>query len=240
MSAFDGTWRPDIQWFDPDGEPDELSLEHGVYACRSCQPPYEVVADGRAHRVTGHPTFDSLAITLVDDRTIRRVARLGGELVVDALTVVSPDGREKTEVQTQYGQTLAPVDFMIRSRRVGRRARGLHPISGRWRPVEADLPNHEEDTVYRIEAGVFSMRDGLGRSFVAPLDGTVVPYLGSPRFDAVSVRWLADDTIEEVDRRGDHVELVTRWRVDPDGRTMHVRFEHANGLVQEQTGHRIA
>jgi hypothetical protein len=56
----------------------------------------------------------------------------------------------------------------------------------------------------------------------------------------VTVRCLEGSTIEEIDRHGDDVVLTTRWRVDPDGRTMHVRFEHASGLVQKQTGHRIA
>ena len=202
MSAFDGTWRPDVQWFDADREPDEFLLTAGAYTCRSAVPAYTVPADGEPHPVAGQEGFDSLAVTVVDDRTVRRVARLRGALIVDAVTVVSVDGREKTEIQTQYPHSKTPVDFMVRSRRIGRHARGTHAISGRWRAVEADLPNHEEDTVYSITDGVFSMRDGFGRSFVAPLDGTIVPYDGSPRFDRVSVRWLAEDTIEEVDRLG--------------------------------------
>ena len=47
-------------------------------------------------------------------------------------------------------------------------------MSGLWRPVEADLPNHEEDTVYPAVDDALSMRDGFGRSYDAPLDGTPV------------------------------------------------------------------
>jgi hypothetical protein len=112
-------------------------------------------------------------------------------------------------------------------------------LSGRWRPVEADLPNHEEDTVIRVADEVFSMRDGLGRSFDAPLDGSPVPYHGDGRFTSVSCRWIDDLTIEEVGHRDDEVVLTTRWRLDPDDRTIHVRFEHASGLVQEQVGQRL-
>jgi hypothetical protein len=105
--------------------------------------------------------------------------------------------------------------------------------------VEADLPNHEEDTTYRVVAGVLSMRDGFGRGYDAPLNGMPAPYLGDPRFTTVSVRQVDDWTFEELDRSGDQTVLNTRWRVDPDGRTIHVRFQHATGLVQEQDGQRI-
>jgi hypothetical protein len=35
------------------------------------------------------------------------------------------------------------------------------------------------------------------------------------------------------------VVKIDRWSVDPDGRTMHVRFDNTKGFVQEQTGHKV-
>jgi hypothetical protein len=222
----------------PDAPLEELSLADGTYACLTCTPPYRVPADGLPHSVEA-AGFDTLTVTVIDDRTVRRVASRRGVIVVDATTVLSPFGQSKRATQRQFTAAGIAFEFAIASRRVGPPAAGAHALSGRWQPVEADLPNHEEDTVFRVADEVLSMRDGLGRSFDAPLDGTPVPYQGDDRFTTVSCRRIDDVTIEEVGQRNGVTVLTTRWRVDPDGRTIHVRFEHASGLVQEQDGQRL-
>ncbi|HEX8026729.1 MAG TPA: hypothetical protein VF484_11050 [Candidatus Limnocylindrales bacterium] len=239
MSSFDGTWRPDVQRPGADAPIEELELANGTYRCLSCDPPYEVAADGAPHAVPGQAGFDTLAIAVVDDRTVRRVASRAGQVVVDATTVLSPFGHTKRETQRQQTGTGAAFEFAIGSRRIGPAPAEAHLVSGRWQRVEADLPNHEEDTVFGIADGVLSMRDGFGRSFEAPLDGTPVPYVGDPRFDRVSAREIDERTIEETDWSGPEVVLRTRWQVDADGRTMHVRFEHADGRIQEQDGRKL-
>jgi hypothetical protein len=239
MSLFDGTWRPDPQRPGPDAPVEELLLADGAYACLTCSPPYRVAADGQAHPIDAAKPGDTVAISVIDDRTVRRVVERDGVRVVEATTVLSPFGHTKRETQHRLDSGPVGLDFEITSRRVADGPAGAHRLSGRWQVVEADLPNHEEDTSYRIADGVLSMRDGFGRSFDAPLDGTVVPYRGDSRFTTVSCRQLDDATIEEVDRRGQELVLTTTWRVDPDGRTIHVRFEYANGLVQDQDGQRL-
>ena len=239
MSRFDGTWRPDPQQPGPDAPTDELLLAGGWYADLTASPPYRIPADGVAHPVDGQSSFDALAVTVVDDRTVRRVASRAGTPIVEATTVLSPFGHTKRETQRHLAMANVPFEFAITSRRVEAGPDGSHALSGRWQRVEADLPNHEEDTSYAIIGDVLSMRDGFGRSFDAPLDGTVVPYHGDARFTTVSCRRLDDATIEEVDRHDADVVVTTTWRVDADGRTMHVRFEYADGRVQEQDGHRL-
>lgn len=239
MSVFDGTWRPDPQRPGPDAPVEELRLAAGTYACVSCSPSYEVPADGQPHPVADQGWFDALAITVVDDRTVRRLALREGVPVLDATTVLSPFGQTKRETQRQLAVAAVPVDFAITSRRIGPTPADAHALSGRWQRVEADLPNHEEDTRYRVEAGVLHMRDGFGRSFDAPLDGTRAPYLGDRRFTTVSVRQLDERSIEEVDWQGDDAVLTTAWTVSPDGQSIHVRFEYATGLIQEQDGRRL-
>jgi len=239
MSAFDGIWRPDVQRPGPDAPIEELLLADGMYASLTATPPYRVAADGEPHSVAGQRGFDSLAITVMDDRTVRRTAMRDGAVVTDAVTVLSPFGHTKREVQRQSGSGPATFDFAISSRRVGPGPEGAHAISGRWQPIEADLPNHEEDTEYRVVDGVFSMRDGFGRAFDAPLDGTAVPYLNDARFTTVRCRQLDAMTIEEVDGNDDGVVVTATWHVDPDGHTIHVRFEHADGRIQQQDGQKL-
>ena len=256
-SIFDGTWRPHYEPPGPEELPDVLSLAGGIFECHSCRPPYRVAADGAEHAVEGNPRFETLAVTVVDDRTVRKVGRRGGAVVFESTMVVGADGATMTETRTaakQVGALLEPIIvtpadeaaggprpvlFRLGAVRIGSGTAGAHLLSGTWRVIELDLLHHDEDTTYRIVDGSLAMSDRMGRSFTASLDGAIAPYVGDARFTGVSVTWIDDRTIEESDLDGDAVVQVTRWQVDPDGRTMHVRFDDTHGHVMEQIGHKL-
>jgi hypothetical protein len=195
-------------------------------------------------------------VTVVDHRTVLQVGHRRGAAVYESETVIEAGGDTRIETRTAWmmvdGEPVPllsaasgdangprPARFRFEFDRVGAAEPGAHLLTGTWRMTSMDLLNHDEDTRYRVVDGHLSMTDLIGRSYRAPLDGTVVPYLGDPRFTAVSVRQLDDRTIEESNLRGDTVVQVTRWTIDPDGRTMHVRFDDGHGHVMEQSGHRI-
>lgn len=253
-SAFDGTWRPDYEPPGPEATPDVLSLAGGIYECVSCRPPYRVAADGAEHVVEGHPRFETIAVDVVDDRTVHLVGRRGGVLSFESTTIIDADGESSSETRTaatMVGSHLMPamanrgegepepVLFRIVAARIGPPIAGAHLASGSWRVVSVDLLNHDEDTTYRITDGSLTMSDRMGRSFTAPLDGTVAAYLGDSRFTRVAVRLLDERTIEESNFSGDTLVQVTRWQVAEDGTTMHVRFDDTRGHVMEQTGHKL-
>jgi len=256
--AFDGTWRPNYGPPPADEPPDIVSLVDGRYECRSCRPPYEAPADGKPHAVAGHPRFDDLQVDIVDDRTVHLIGRRGPGVTFESTTTVTADGQTRTETWTaaermdgvmvptaapmvaKPGEPRRQVLFTASAVRVGPTPAGAHLVSGTWKVVEMDLVNHDEDTEYRVEDRSLTMTDRLGRSFTAPLDGTVALYRGDPRFDGVSLRVIDDRTIEETNLSGDTVIQVTRWWVDLDGRTMHVRFDDLHGHVMEQSGHKLA
>jgi len=239
QSPFDGTWRPDPQRPDPGRTPDVYQLINGDYDCRSCMPPYKVKADGMDHSVRGNPRFDTLRVTVVDDRTITKIAKKGGNTVVESRAEVSADGRTLTERQILSDAGPRKVDFTSHSSREAAGAKGAHRISGSWHLIEADLTHHDEDTVYHVADGKLAMSDHMGRSFTAKLDGTDAPYQGDPEFDTVSVKQLDERTLEETDKNAGKVVKITRWAVDPDGQTIHVRFDDGHGHVQQQTGHKL-
>lgn len=256
-SVFDGTWRPHYEPPGSEQEPEVLSLADGIFECSTCHPPLRMPADGQDHIVEPHPRFETLAVTVVDDRTVRQVGRRRGAVVFESTTVVAADGDTKTEkysgamrvggelvpmmspLVARAGVATRPVLFGVAARRVGAPTPGAHLLSGAWKVVEIDLIDHDEDTDYRVADGILTMSDRLGRSFRARLDGTVAPYFGDPRFTGVSVRLIDDHTIEESDLSHETVLQVTRWSVDPDGTTMHVRFDDTKGQVMEQTGHKL-
>jgi len=239
QSPFDGTWRPDPQQAEPGRKPDVFQLVNGEYDCRSCTPPYTVKADGMDHAISGNPRYDTLRITVVDDRTITKTAKKGGDTVVESRVEVSADGRTLTERQILSDVGPRKIDFTSRSSRAAAGPAGSHRISGSWHLIEGDLTHHDEDTEYHVANGALTMSDHMGRSFTAKLDGTDAPYKGEPEFNTVSVKQIDERTIEESDKNSGKVVKITRWTVDPDGRTMHVRFDDGHGHVQQQTGHKL-
>ena len=54
------------------------------------------------------------------------------------------------------------------------------------------------------------------------LDGPDVPFKGDAGNTTVSVKRVADDTIEETDKRAGKVVSVTRFTVSADGKTLNV------------------
>lgn len=239
-SMFDGTWRPEYpQKFSPAEKHDVISLKDGMFECRSCVPRYILKADGMDHALHGDPNYDTRSATIVDARTVTRTTKKHGIVVVASKLIVSEDGQTLTEFQTITGDARLPVVVRLRSRRVGRATAGSHAVSGEWQRLDYDLPNNDEDTTFRVEGDTLSMSDKLGRSFTAKLDGTDAPYLGSPQFTTVSVRLLDNRTLEERDKSQGRVVKITRWMVDPDGTTIHARFEDSHGRVQEQAGHKL-
>jgi hypothetical protein len=202
-------------------------------------PPYAIKADGHDQPISGNPYYDSLSITVVGDRSVKKVGKKAGNRVLDSELLVSDDGQTLTERQTLYGMAPRPIEFTVHSVRVSAGPAGAHPISGAWRATDGDVSNHAEDTIFKVTGNTLVMSDRMGRSFSAPLDGTEAAYHGSDEFSSVSLKLLDDHTIEESDRRGGKVVKISRWSVGPDGKTMHVRFDDLQGHVQEQTGHKV-
>jgi hypothetical protein len=239
QSVFDGTWRPDPQTFSPTRKPDVIELANGIYECQTCTPPYKVKADGQDQGITGNPYYGTLSITVVDDRTVTKIAKKGGKVVSEAKILVSADGKTKTDVQTMYDMAPRPIEMTSHSSRVSIGPQGSHLLSGSWRITDGDVSNHAEDTIFKITGGTLSMSDQMGRSFSAKLDGTEAPYKGSDEFTSVSLRKVDDHTIEESDKKDGKVVKISRWSVAPDGKTIHVRFDDTHGHVQEQDGHKV-
>jgi hypothetical protein len=239
QSMFTGTWRPNPQVFSPTRKPDVVELANGVYECRSCSPPYKVKVDGHDQAIEANPNFDTISLTVVDDRTVSTIAKKGGKVIMEAKVLVSADGTTKTEVQTLYDMAPRPIEFTTHSTRVSPGPKGSHAVSGEWRVTDGDLTNHAEDTIFQVSENTLSMSERMGRSFSAKLDGSEAPYNGSSEFTSVSLIVIDKNTIEESDKKDGKIVKISLWSIRPDGKTMHVRFDDTHGHVQEQDGHRV-
>lgn len=239
QSAFQGTWRPDPQKPSPNAKPDTVALINGEYACQSCSPAYKVVADGRDHAVAGSPYYDNLSVSIVDGRTIIRTAKKDGKTIAEIKDVVSADGTSKTSTQTVTGMMPQPVELTSTYSRVAAGAKASHAVSGQWREIQTDLTHHDEDTTYKVSGNKLTMSDRMGRSFSATLDGADAPYSGDSSFTSVSIKKIDKNTIEESDKKDGKVVQINRWSIDPDGTTIHARFDDTHGHIQEQIGHKL-
>lgn len=239
QSLFNGTWRPDPQIFSETRKADVIEMANGIYDCRTCEPPYTIKADGHDQVISGNPDYDTLSITTVNNRTVTKIAKKYEKTVFESTIVVSADGKIKTEVQTIYNMAPRPIEWTTHSSRVSAGPRGSHLLSGAWRITDGDVSNHAEDTTLQISGGTLAMSDRMGRSFSAKLDGTEAPYNGSDELTSVCVKWIDNRTIEESDKKGGRVVKISRWSVDAEGKTMHVRFDDTKGHVQEQDGHKV-
>ncbi len=238
QSAFEGTWRPEPQR--PSHPPIETAvLLNGEYECSTCTPPYKVKADGHDQALQGNPYYDSIAIAIIDARTITKTGKKDGKVSADTKVTVSADGNAKTEVQTLIGMAAVPIELTAKFSRVAAGERGSHRVSGGWQMREMDVSNHVEDTTFRVSGGALAMTDRMGRSFTAKLDGTPAPYQGSDEFNGVSLKLVDERTIEESDLRDGKVVKISRWALGPDGQTMHATFDDTHGHVQHQDGHKV-
>lgn len=239
QSAFNGTWRPDPEKPDKPRPAEVFELSKGTYDCQACKPPYKIKADGHDQPIVGNSYYDTVSVSIIDDRTVTTVAKKNGEAVIENKITVSMDGTRKTELLTITHLNPAVVVLTRQSSRMTAAAPGSHLVSGGWQWNETVLTNNAEDTIYKVEGAVLLMSDQMGRSYSAKLDGSKAPYKGEPDFTGVTLKLIDPHTIEESDWKADKVVKISLWTVGADGQTIHARFDDTKGHIQNQNGHKI-
>ena len=186
QSVFNGVWRPDPQKPGEHNPPQVAELANGVFSCKSCEPPYQIKADGHEQALKGNPEVDAVSIAVIDDHTVLKTAKGHGATFATKSTV-SADGASKTDVQTITGMSPVPIEVTAHYTRVAAGAPRAHLISGSWLLTLEEVSNNAEDTTFKVSDGTLTMSDLMGRSFTAKLDGTRAPFHGSPDFNGVSI-----------------------------------------------------
>jgi hypothetical protein len=224
QSAFDGIWKIDVNQTQLPTKPGVYLLLNGTYHCRTCIPPIDVRADGQDHRVAGDSCYDTVNINVLDDHTVQETDKSKGNIVHTEKITVAPSGNTATwEFADSCDANGEEVTWKQISVRVTKGPIGSHPISGSWRAMR--IVNSSENgltATMKLEGDTFSFMDSTGQSFTAKFDGPDVPFKGDAGNTTVSVKRVADDTIEETDKRAGKVVSVTRFTVSADGRTLNV------------------
>jgi hypothetical protein len=229
QSALVGTWKADLSNMQQPTKPSRMLLSKGVYHCQTCVPAYAVKADGQDHAVTGHPYYDSVAITVVDANTIQEIDKKGGKTVTTSKTTISSDGKtlmfEQSDSSNSNG---APVLVKGEATQVAKGPAGSHAVSGSWRTTK--LTNVSDNgllTTYALSGTTLKMTAPTGQSYSAPVDGTDSPFMGDPGQTSVSIKRIDDNTVDETDRRDGKVIGSAHISVSADGKTMTVAWKDA-------------
>src|SRR5215472_12449712 len=130
-SAFDGTWKANLESVKQTGKPDVYLLAHGEYACSSCSPALNVKADGAEHKVSGHAYYDTVMVKVTGPNSDEQLLKQGDKPLAHFTETVSADGKTLIQKITNYAGAQ-PVTFEVKAKRVAPGPAGSHPVSGSW------------------------------------------------------------------------------------------------------------
>lgn len=226
QSAFDGTWKVDVNKVDFPKKPTEYSLQNGMYECKTCVPPVEVKADGTDQAVSGHPYYNSVAIKVISNSEIEETDKKDGKVVATSKMMVSPDGKTMTvEFTDSSNSNGAPVTGRGEAMRVGAKPpAGANMITGSWRTTK--MENISDNGItwnYKVSGNELTMTTPTGQSYTAKMDGTEAPMKGDPGTTSVSVKKIGSNTIEETDMRNGKVIGVMKATVS--GNTLSCTYD---------------
>ncbi|HEX3667244.1 MAG TPA: hypothetical protein VHU23_18630 [Rhizomicrobium sp.] len=234
-SPFDGTWKINVSSASMPKKPDIFVLKDGMYTCQTCAPGYTVKADGTDQAVSGQPYYDTVAIKVVDDHTIRETDKKAGKTVTTSTVSVSKDGKTATfEFSDSSNSSGAPVTGKGESRLVAAGPAGSHAVSGSW--ITTGLTSFSDNgltVTYKTDGDMLTMSSPTGQSYTAKMDGTDAPYKGDPGITTVSVKKVGPATLLESDKRGDKIVGTLRTTVDGAGDAATVMYH--DGLRNRST-----
>jgi len=222
-SPFDGTWKTNPRSMTFSGKPSEYDVSGGMFSCASCAPPIKVKADGTPQPVAGNAFIDTLAVTLVDDHSLKTVGAKGPKTRGEQNYKVSADG--KTLTVSFQGRALnpggAPSSIVRTYARVTDGAAGANAVSGTWkRTATASMSGAAGVDTFKMDGGMLHWSSPGGESWAAALDGKPYPVKGDPGADHVTLKKVSDSKIVETDwLKGKKVD-VTTWSVSASGKTL--------------------
>ncbi len=220
QSPFDGTWRVNMNESKISPKPVGFYLSQGWYHCTTCNPQFDVQADGQDHAVTGQ-SYDTISVKEVDPNTIQITTKKGGNVDSESTRTVSANGKTLTVKVTSHPMNGGdPVITEVAATRVGLAPGGVQATSGNWKIDKVKQSDNGLKTTYKMNGDELTMSEPTGETYTAKLDGSDAPVKGAYGYDTVSLKKINARSIEETDKRGGDVIDVSTMTVSPDGKKM--------------------
>jgi hypothetical protein len=226
-SPFDGTWKIDLDKVQFPDKPETWVLHDGRYQCSTCQPAVDVTADGTDQPTPGARYRDTLAVKVVDAKTVEMTDKKGGKVVAVGRATVSADGKTLSTEFTSYPEASPqPVTGKTTVARVAAGPAGAHAISGSWRTEKVDTVSTNALTfTLKASADGLMSSSATGETYDAKFDGKDYPVKGDRAGAVVSLTKIDDRSIDEATKIGGKVLYVSHMTVSADGKTMTVKSE---------------
>ena len=222
QSPMDGTWRTQLNQSKFSPKPLASYLSQGWYHCVSCNPPFDVKADGTDQPVAGQ-AYDTISVHEVDSKSIAITTKKGGTIIGEQTRTAAGDGKTMTVKSIFHPANGGPVvTTEVKATRVGLAPAGINPTSGSWRIAAIQQSDNGLLATYKTNGDEVTLTQPTGETYTAKLDGTDYPVKGAVGWDAVSLKRINKNTIEETDKRAGKVTDVSTITVSADGKKMTV------------------
>jgi len=222
QSPLDGTWRTLLNQTKFSPKPLASYLSQGWYHCVSCNPSFDVQADGQDHPVTGR-SYDTISVHEADAKSIEITTKKAGTTISEQTRTVSADGKTMT-VKTTFHPANggAVVTSEAKATRVGLAPAAINPTSGSWRIASVQQSDNGLLVTFKTNGDEITMTEPTGETYTAKLDGNDYPVKGAFGWDAVYLKRINKNTIEETDKRAGKVIDVSTTTISADGKKMTV------------------
>jgi hypothetical protein len=227
QGPFDGTWKVDINKVQFPEKAEKWVLQKGAYECSTCVPAINIKADGTDQPTPGTKYSDTLAVKVINDKTVEMTSKKGGKVVEAVKYVVSADGKTITADFTNYPETSKqPVTGKVTMVQVAAGPAGSHAISGSWRENKAEAVSENAlTTLYKTTADGLMMTAGTGETFDAKFDGKDYPIKGDRAGSMVSLKKVNDKSIDQTVKRDGKIVEIDHMTVSADGKTLTIKVE---------------
>lgn len=221
QNTFNGTWKTDPASIHDQGKSIVVALKDGMFHCNCDTPAISVKADGKEHRVSGHIGYDSLAVDVVNDHSLRMTEKKSGKVVSTGTLTASADGSTVTSEFTDTSGS-SPVTGKAVYERVDKAAPGANLATGTWRLKAVDSVSDSGLTfTYKIDGNTVTYSNGVGDSYTATLGGKAVPlHSTTDSRITVSVSKIGKDGMRETYMHDGKVTGTTTMTLAADGKSM--------------------
>jgi hypothetical protein len=218
-TAFDGTWKADLNSIQISGKPNVEEIKDGKYTCSSCVPSFTVKADGTDQPTPVHNTRDHIAIKIMSPTSVEYTEKKGGKVTSITQSTVSADGNKITGVFTTYTSN-PPVKGTFTEKRVEPAVAGAHAVSGAWsQDAVPEISEAARIVVLQSTDGGLKMTWN-GRVTDAKFDGKEYATQNDPERTLVTLKRIGDLQFEERDKREGQIFDIVTWTVAADGKTI--------------------
>lgn len=219
-TAIEGTWKIDRSSIRLPTKPISLLVQDGKFECKSCDPPFAVKADGSDQAIPGQPASNTIAVKILDPRSIRQTRKKYGRVVSVETMTVSIDWQTATLNINNHTLT-ATENSTINLARAGIGPATSHEVSGSWKQTGvADMPDTMLLFTYQVQGKMVSKSTSSGETYTASLDGAPATSDDGSETRSLSIKAVGNNTLEETSKRNGKVVEVKTMVVAPNGKTM--------------------